>query len=92
MRKKGFLHFFSYSNKIFEDKSKNQMERTATYCTDLGKFADHVCQKRGHSMEDVDVIIGADDGKEVNKITMTILPKIKANSSVDQNNTSESAN
>ena len=42
LRKKGFLHFFSYSKEIFEDKSKNQMERTATYCTDLGKFADHV--------------------------------------------------
>ena len=44
-------------------------------CHDLGNFYKYVCEKRCIKEDQNDIILGADDGKGILKVTMTILPK-----------------
>ena len=73
-QKKGLNKFFSVAQQTYEEKGEN-FTRTATVCHDLGNFHKYVCEKRCIKEDENDIILGADDGKGILKVTMTILPK-----------------
>ena len=72
--KRDWIIFFSVAQQTYEEKGEN-FTRTATVCHDLGNFHKYVCEKRCIKEDENDIILGADDGKGILKVTMTILPK-----------------
>ena len=81
---KGLMELFSYKQQFFNGKN-GRLARAATVCNDIGQFFQLVCKQRGSRDNDVHIVIGADDGKQVLNITMTIIPKDQSTNSPSPN-------
>ncbi len=86
MRKKGLLEFFSYSKETFESKN-GPINRTITICHNIEGFIISVSTQRGYCWQDMDYIIGVDDGKGILKITLTMIPKSNSGESNNEDTT-----
>ena len=74
-RKKAFEDLFHKETHEFEDGAGNKITRTVVKCINTKEFLERVCKLRDLDLQDVEILIGFDNGQDILKAVLYMFPK-----------------